>query len=103
MLCALIIVLMRTAQIPSTIMVFGIGFPLSDFFIIVGAGLCGYRYGLGLFLIVYISELVFRQGGLLQSFSLFLYLAVALLSGVIAQRRWYRDRKMTLLAGVLLV
>ena len=102
LLCALIIVLMRTAQIPSTIMVFGIGFPLSDFFIIVGAGLCGYRYGLGLFLIVYISELVFRQGGLLQSFSLFLYLAVALLSGVIAQRRWYRDRKMTLLAGVLL-
>ena len=102
LLCAVIIVLMRTSQIPSTITVFGIGFPLSDFFIIVGAGLCGYRYGLGLFLIVYVAELIIRQGGLLQSFSLFLYLAVALLSGVIAQRRWYKNKKKTLLAGILL-
>ena len=61
LLCAVIIVLMRTSQIPSTITAFGIGFPLSDFFIIVGAGLCGYRYGLGLFLIVYVAELIIRQ------------------------------------------
>ena len=100
--CAVVVICMRIGMIPSTVNAFGIGFPLSDFFIIVGAGLCGYKYGLGLFLIVYVAELIFRQGGILQSFSLFLYLAVALLSGVIAQKRWYLEKKKTLLAALLL-
>ena len=57
LLCAAVIMCMRMGIIPSTIDVMGIGFPLSDFFIIVGAGLCGYRYGLGLSMTGSISKL----------------------------------------------
>ncbi len=100
--CALVVVLMRTGVIASTISYGDVSFPMSDFFVIVGAGLCGYRYGLGLFLVIYIAELTLRNHSILHSFALFIYLAVALLSGIMAQRGWYRKKSLAFAGGIVI-
>ena len=44
-------------------------FPLSDAFIILRAGLCGYQYGMGMFLIIILTEsfsLSARQQGMVE-------------------------------------
>ena len=101
--CAAVVLGFRLGYFPmANIVVSGIAIPLSDFFIIVGAGLCGYQYGLAMFLTVFMVEIAAGRGNLLNLFPLFLYLILALTAGYAARNRWFQKIKMTALAACIL-
>ena len=79
-----------------------IAIPLSDFFIILGAGLCGYKYGLGMFLIVFFTEIAAGRGDIINLFPLFLYLILALTSGYAAKKRLYAGLSHTAVVACIL-
>ena len=103
LICAAIVLGFRLGYIPvATFTVSGIPIPLSDFFIILGAGLCGYQYGLGMFLIVFFTEIAMGRSDIISLFPLFLYLILALTSGYAAKNRWYASVSRTLLVALIL-
>ncbi|MBQ8117063.1 MAG: response regulator [Lachnospiraceae bacterium] len=103
LLCAVVVLGFRLGYFPvATIVASGIAIPLSDFFIIVGAGLCGYQYGLAMFLAVFAAEIAMGRGNLLNLFPLFLYLILALTAGYAARNRWFQKIRMTALTACIL-
>ena len=95
LLFAAVVVLMRVDWIPSVFRVESpaLVFLTSDFFVLVGAGLCGWRGGLLIFEVIFWAEYFSRQGDATGMFTLFIYLALALLSGVLAEKGCYRTRR----------
>ena len=67
----------------------GIVFSTTDYFVILAAGLCGYRYGIFLFISTLIAQAITNGGAVNGLFALMIYLAVAMISGVFAEKRWY--------------
>ena len=64
LLCGLFVILMRGGAIQSTLTVDfanGILFSLSDFFVILAGGICGYRYGMATFATIFIWELFYTS------------------------------------------
>ena len=103
LLCAVIVLGFRLGYFPVASFIFsGIAVPLSDFFIILGAGLCGYRYGLGMFLVIFFTEIAMGRRNIISLFPLFLYLILALTSGYAAKNRWYSKLSKTFLIACLL-
>ena len=103
LLCAGVVLLMRFGRIPAFITISErVIFPLSDFFIMVGAGLCGHLWALGMFLVIFFTEFVLRNGLLIDLFPLFLYLVLALTSSIMAEHGWYRKKPLALCAFLIL-
>ena len=69
----------------------GITFSTTDLFVIIAAGLCGYRYGSLIFLGVLAAQLIQGGGHASGVFSVLIYLLIAIISGVFAEKRWYRS------------
>jgi len=74
----------------------GITYSTTDLFIIIAAGLCGYRYGCLIFLGTAVAQLIQNGGQISNLFSLLTYLLIALISGVFAEKRWYKSLWKTL-------
>ena len=102
LVCACIVLAMRFGFLPAGFRVNGSMIPVSDLFIILCAGLCGHRYGLGMFLLIFITEVVFRGDDIIQLFPLFLYLIEALSASALSEGKWFQSKKMTILAGIIL-
>lgn len=78
----------------------GINFSTSDFFVIIAAGLCGYQYGIVVFLAALAAQAV-QNGGVIDGlFALLLYFIIAVISGYFAEKRWYKSIPKTILAAV---
>ena len=58
-ICGIFVLLFRFEIIPALINIGAISIPLADIFIIVGAGLCGFRYSLFMFLVIFFSAVKF--------------------------------------------
>ncbi len=92
-----------TASVLSGIEIMGITFSVSDFFVIVVSGICGYPYGVLMFLAALASQAI-QNGGVVDGlFSLIIYFVVAIVSGFFAENRWYRKWWRTLLAAFYLI
>ena len=108
LLCGLFVILMRSGLLQSMVITepSGIVFSLSDFFVILAGGICGYRYGMVAFGMIFFWELYFISQTTQDyngMFSLSLYLFILLLSGYFASRRWFESIFRTFLAGIALV
>ena len=78
----------------------GINFSTSDFFVIIAAGLCGYQYGIVVFLAALAAQAI-QNGGVIDGlFALLLYFIIAVISGYFAEKRWYKSIPKTILAAV---
>ncbi len=75
----------------------GITYSTTDFFVIIAAGLCGYRYGSLIFLGTVVAQLIQGGGQINSLFSILTYLLIALISGVFAEKRWYKKLWKTLI------
>ena len=103
--CAIVVILMRIGFVRSSIITTGevIMFPFSDFFVILGAGLCGYRYGLILFEIVFWAEIIGNSNSSFSGlFALFLYLVLALIAGTASENGWLSNTLKRCLLFVIL-
>ena len=81
----------------------GILFPTAGAFVILGAGLCGYQYGLILFLMIFFGEYAIAgYDTILEMFPLALFLVLSLLAGLLAQNRWFCTIRHTLAVFALL-
>lgn len=78
----------------------GINYSTSDFFVIIAAGLCGYQYGIVVFLAALAAQAI-QNGGVIDGlFALLLYFIIAVISGYFAEKRWYKSIPKTILAAV---
>ena len=78
----------------------GINYSTSDFFVIIAAGLCGYQYGIVVFLAALAAQAI-QIGGVIDGlFALLLYFIIAVISGYFAEKRWYKSIPKTILAAV---
>lgn len=103
--CAVIVLLFRFGIVPAGYMSprTGIMYPFSDAFIILGAGLCGYQYGIFMFLMILFGEYFDPNVTTFVSlFPLFLYLALALAAGALSRNRMFKNDRRTLLSFLLL-
>ena len=76
----------------------GITFALTDMLVIITAGICGYQYGLIVFLATMLVQII-RNGNALDGlFSLLIYFVISILAGYFASNRWYRKWWKSLLA-----
>ena len=93
LLCGIVVVLMRRSVLPLFFTLGGVVFSISDFFVLLSAGLCGIQSGMLTFLVIFLAEVeaalttVPAQGSSL--FSLLVYLLLLLFGGYFAVRRWY--------------
>lgn len=79
---------------------YGITYSTSDFFVIIAAGLCGYQYGIVVFLAALAAQAI-QNGGVIDGlFSLLLYFIIAVISGYFAEKRWYKSIPKTVLAAL---
>ena len=107
-LCGVIIYLQRSDIILSTFTVGGVLVSTSDFFMMIAAGICGYKYGMITFLVILISEF-YRlmtnedSNNLMMMFSLYIYLVIGMIMGFVADRLWFKKKIRIILAGVILV
>ena len=103
LLCGIVVVLMRLSVLPLFFTAKGTVFSLSDFFVLLSAGLCGLQGGILTFLVIFFAELAGAlaaapsQGSSL--FSLLIYLLLILMGSYFSSRRWYRNMRGTLLAS----
>ncbi|MBR1628716.1 MAG: response regulator, partial [Lachnospiraceae bacterium] len=100
-ICAVLVVAFRLDILPSAFMIGPILVPFSDLFIILAAGISGLRYGLVMFWLIFVSEMIVRTGDVFSVFPLFLYLVEILTSSAITVSGWYKSIKKTLLACVV--
>ena len=87
----------EAANMMMRLTVSGITYSTTDFFVIIAAGLCGYRYGSLIFLGTLVAELIQGGGQISGMFTILTYLLIALISGVFAEKRWYKKLWKTLI------
>lgn len=75
----------------------GMTYSTTDFFVIIAAGLCGYRYGSLIFFGTIAANLINSGGQINSLFSILTYLLIALISGFFAEKRWYKSLLKTLI------
>lgn len=106
LLGGLIVVLMRRSVLPLFFTVGGSVFSLSDFFVLLPAGLCGVSGGMLTFGVIFLAEIEAAltttpsQGASL--FSLLIYLLLVLLGSGFSAGRWYAKPAGVLRAAALL-
>lgn len=102
--CAVIMVWLRSggeiANSAARINIGGILCSTSDFFLIVVTALCGYRYGIVVFIGALVGELILEKNGVNSLFSLYIYLIVMFLTEDLVQRRWFAGRWKSFLAAI---
>ena len=102
-MCAAMVIWLRSGDESATgfmsYEMFGIVFSTTDFFVIVGSGICGYQYGIFIFLSALAAQAVQNGGAITGLFSLLIYFVIAVISGYFSERRWYKSWWRTLLAA----
>ena len=68
----------------------GITYSVTDLFVILTAGICGYQYGIIVFLAALFVQTI-QNGGIIDGlFSLLIYFVISIVAGYFAEKRWYR-------------
>ena len=107
LLCGLIVVLMRRSLLPLFFTIGGVVFSVSDFFVLLSAGLCGIQNGMVTFLVIFLAEVEAAlnsapsQGSTL--FSLLIYLLLILFGGYFSACRRYAKLSGTFRSSVFFV
>ncbi len=78
-----------TANMLVNFSVSGVAFSTTDFFVILAAGICGYGYGILIFLGALVAQAIQNGGQITGLFAIMIYLVVALISGMFAEKRWF--------------
>ena len=80
----------------------GITFTVTDMFVILTAGICGYEFGLVVFFATVLAQMV-QSGNIMDGlFSLLIYFVISIVAGYVAVNRWYKKWWKTLLAVLYL-
>lgn len=68
----------------------GITYSITDYFVIITAGICGYQYGVLVFLAALLTQAI-QNGGLIDGlFSVLIYFVIAIVAGYFSENRWYK-------------
>ncbi len=101
LLCALIVSVMRRDS-TTVILAGGIPFAYTDIFVMLPAAIGGLSSGLLTFSVLFIVELIFRQGEYAAVYTVSTYLLLTLVTAYLAYRGWYRGRRRLLAVTVIL-
>ncbi len=80
----------------------GVTFSVSDYFVIIVSGICGYQYGVIMFLAALFAQALVNGGVIDGLFSLMIYFVIAVVAGFFAANRWYVKWWKSLLATLYL-
>ena len=81
----------------------GIAYSVTDLYVILAAGICGYKYGIIVFLCALAQQAVLNGGVIDGLFSLMIYFVISIVAGYFAEKRWYKKIWKTVLAALYLV
>ena len=89
-----------TASSIARIEYMGITFSFTDLFVIITAGICGYQYGIIVFLAALIAQALSNGGVVEGLFSLLIYFVISIVAGYFSENRWYKKWWKTLLSVI---
>lgn len=104
-MCTVMVILLRRDVLPSIFNLSNVPFSTTDFFFIVCTSLCGFVYGMAMYVIVFICEIIslvadtgFAGLGqdMMSMFSTSIYIVLVLFSTYFAAHRWYAGIKKTI-------
>ena len=81
----------------------GVSYSVTDLYVILAAGICGYKYGIMVFLAALVEQALIGRGVIDGLFSLMIYFVISIVAGYISEKRWYTKLWKTLLAALYLV
>lgn len=96
LICSVTIIIMRAESNHLFISIGGMACSVSDFFLLLPAALCGAQYGVSMFALIFVAEII-RYQGFADAYTLFIYIIIAIIPGYLAYRRWFKSFLKTML------